>query len=145
MPTSRQPMKSLPPAMPPRCCRSLASASARCSLDRCTARRESSTGPSRMAREMARCFARTLLISILLAAAGEACGQADVLRRAYAAIEERTQAEFEFKMAGITRQLLGSGAPVARIAPIKAYEDAHLQQGGAVCFLCRRGREGPAA
>jgi len=72
-----------------------------------------------MAHEMAHCFARTLLVSILLAAAGEACAQDDVLRRAYAAIEERTQAEFEFKMAGITRQLLGSGAPVARIAPIK--------------------------
>jgi len=42
-----------------------------------------------------------------------------VLRRVYAAVEERTQAEFEFKMAGITRQLLSSGAPVAKIAPIK--------------------------
>ena len=42
-----------------------------------------------------------------------------MLRRAYAAMEERTQAEFEFNMAGITRQLLGSGAPVGKIAPIK--------------------------
>ncbi len=72
-----------------------------------------------MAHEMAHCFARTLLVSVLLAAAGEAWAQDDVLRRAYAAIEERTQADFEFKMAGITRQLLGSGAPVAKIAPIK--------------------------
>lgn len=72
-----------------------------------------------MAHEMARRLAWTLLASILLVAAGEACAQDDVLRRVYAAVEERTQAEFEYKMAGITRQLLGAGAPVAKIAPIK--------------------------
>ena len=37
----------------------------------------------------------------------------------YAAVEERTHAEYEFRMAGITRQLLRSGAPVSRLAPIK--------------------------
>jgi len=68
---------------------------------------------------MVRRFAWTLLVSILLAVAGEAGAQDDVLRRAYAAMEERTQAEFEYKMAGITSQLLGAGAPVAKIAPIR--------------------------
>jgi hypothetical protein len=72
-----------------------------------------------MAHEMARRLARTLLFSILLAAAGEVRAQDDVLRRVYAAVEERTLAEFEYNLAGITRQLLRSGAPVARIAPIK--------------------------
>ena len=59
------------------------------------------------------------MILILLAAAGQARAQDDVLRRAYAAVEERTQAEYEFNMAGITRQMLRSGAPVSKIAPIK--------------------------
>ena len=50
-PTSRRPTRSSPPATPPRCCRSRASASARCSPARSTARRGSSIGPSRMAHE----------------------------------------------------------------------------------------------
>ena len=45
MPTSRRPTRSSPPATPRRCCRSPASASARCSPVRSTARRGSSTGP----------------------------------------------------------------------------------------------------
>ena len=66
-----------------------------------------------------------------------------MLQRAYAAVEERTQAEYEFNMAGITRQLLRSGAPVSKIAPIKermkmlSYNRAAL-----FAFLRRRGREG---
>ena len=59
------------------------------------------------------------MFSMVLAAAGQAWGQDGVLRRMYAAAEERTHAEYEFRMAGITRQLLRSGAPVSRLAPIK--------------------------
>jgi hypothetical protein len=73
-----------------------------------------------MARKMAGRLARALLFSILLAAAGQVRAQDDeVVRRIYAAVAERTQAEYEFNMAGITRQLLSSGAPVSRLAPIR--------------------------
>ena len=72
-----------------------------------------------MVLEMARGFGRVLMFSILLAAAGQARAQDDVLRRMYAALEERIHAEYEFKMAGITQQLLLSGAPVSKLAPIK--------------------------
>lgn len=72
-----------------------------------------------MVLEMARAVGRALLFAILLAVAGGARAQGDVLRRIYAAVEERTQAEYEYNMAGITRQLLRSGAPVSKIAPIK--------------------------
>lgn len=41
------------------------------------------------------------------------------MHRAYAAVAERTQAEYEFNMAGITRQMLSSGAPVSKIAPVR--------------------------
>jgi hypothetical protein len=73
-----------------------------------------------MALEIAGKLVRTLLFSILLSAAGQARADDDeVARRVYAAVAERTQAEYEFNMAGITRQLLGSGAPVSRLAPIR--------------------------
>jgi hypothetical protein len=72
-----------------------------------------------MVHETACRFAVAFLFSIALAAPRGAWAQEDVLRRVYAAIEERTQAEFEYNMAGITRQLLRSGAPVSKLAPIK--------------------------
>jgi hypothetical protein len=62
---------------------------------------------------------RGLMLAILLAWAGQACAQDAALQRAYAAVAERTHAEYEFNMAGITRQMLRSGAPVSKIAPIR--------------------------
>ena len=59
------------------------------------------------------------LTFLILLAAGQVRAQDDVTLRAYAAVEERTQAEYEFHMAGITRQLLLSGAPVSKLGPIK--------------------------
>jgi hypothetical protein len=73
-----------------------------------------------MAVERARVFYGTVMVSLLLAVAGQARAQEDdVLRRVYAAVEERTLAEFEYTMAGITRDLLRLGRPVSAIAPIK--------------------------
>jgi hypothetical protein len=72
-----------------------------------------------MVLEMARRFAQALVVSIVLTAASQASAQGDVLRRVYAAVEERTVAEFEYNMAGITRELLRLGRPVSKIAPIK--------------------------
>lgn len=72
-----------------------------------------------MVLEMARAYAGTLILSMLLAAASQARAQDDVLRRVYSAVEERTLAEFEYNMAGITRELLRLGRPVSKIAPIK--------------------------
>ncbi|MEA2982491.1 MAG: hypothetical protein QOF91_1721 [Alphaproteobacteria bacterium] len=65
-------------------------------------------------------LAWALMFPVLLAAAGQARAQEDVLlQRFYASVAERTQAEYEFNMAGITRQLLRSGAPVSKLAPIR--------------------------
>jgi hypothetical protein len=76
-----------------------------------------------MALEMAR-RASALTFLILIAVAGPAGAQDvrsqdDALRLAYAAMEERTQAEYEYNMAGLTQQLLRSGAPVSKLAPVR--------------------------
>ena len=71
---------------------------------------------------MAGRLAWALMVAILLAAAGQARAQDRepddaLLLRFYASVKERTHTEYEFIMAGITRQVLGSGAPISRIAP----------------------------
>jgi hypothetical protein len=72
-----------------------------------------------MVVKLARGLGQALLSLILLACGWQARAQDDVLRRVYAAIEERTQAEYEFNMAGITRELLRTGGSVRKIAPIR--------------------------
>jgi hypothetical protein len=56
---------------------------------------------------------------VLLVAAGPARAQDDILQRTYAAVEQRTQAEYEFAIGGIARQLLRSGAPYSKSVPIR--------------------------
>jgi hypothetical protein len=68
---------------------------------------------------MTRNLAPGLLLIILLASVGQARAQSDAMHRAYAAVEQRTLAEYEFNMAGITRQMLSSGASPGRLAPIR--------------------------
>jgi hypothetical protein len=62
---------------------------------------------------------RTLIFLILLAAAGQARAQdraqADAVQRVYSAMESRIRAEYEFHLAGMARQVLGSGAPASKI------------------------------
>lgn len=60
-----------------------------------------------------------LILAAMLAAAGQARAQDEAVQRAYAAIAERTQAEYEYNMAGITRQLLRAGGAVGKLAPIR--------------------------
>jgi hypothetical protein len=74
----------------------------------------------RMVREMTRCLAQMLMFLILLSIAGPVRAQDDdVARRAYAAVEDRTHAEYEYNMAGITRQMLKMGASFDKITPIR--------------------------
>jgi len=55
-----------------------------------------------------------LMFLLLLSAAGQARAQ-DAAQRAYAAMEPRIRAEYEFHLAGVARQVLGSGAPASKI------------------------------
>jgi hypothetical protein len=61
---------------------------------------------------------RALLVLIL--GAGVASAQDELVQRIYAGMEARIHAEYEFNLAGVTRQLLGSGAPLSKIEPFKA-------------------------
>jgi hypothetical protein len=65
---------------------------------------------------MVRKVKRALAILIMLAAAGQARAQDDMLLRAYAAVEPRLRAEFEFQMQGIEQQVLSAGAMFDKIA-----------------------------
>src|SRR3954469_14898219 len=56
-----------------------------------------------------------LMFLLLLSAASQARAQDDAAQRAYAAMEPRIRAEYEFHLAGIARQVLGSGAPASKI------------------------------
>ena len=66
---------------------------------------------------------RALIVLLLLAAAGQTRAQDQIkdraddetVRRAYAAIQPRIQAEYEFHLAGMARQVLRSGTPASRI------------------------------
>jgi hypothetical protein len=60
---------------------------------------------------------RALIFLIFLGAAGQACAQdnADAAQRVYSAMEPRMRAEYEFHLAGVARQVLGSGAPASKI------------------------------
>jgi hypothetical protein len=68
---------------------------------------------------MAASMIRAIVVLLLLAATGPARAQDDALRRIYAALERRTQAEYEFNVAGASRQLLMSGAPPQKIESVK--------------------------
>src|SRR4051794_38540269 len=117
IPTSRPPTKSSPPAMPPRCCRSPASASAHCSPVRFIVRRGSFIGPLRITPEswLDLRMKRALVFLLLLAAASQVCAEDDAVQRVYAAMEPRIRGEYEFHLAGVARQVLGSGAPASKI------------------------------
>ena len=56
-----------------------------------------------------------LMFLLLLSAASQARAQDDAAQRAYAAMEPRIRAEYEFHLAGVARQVLGSGAPASKI------------------------------
>jgi hypothetical protein len=58
---------------------------------------------------------RALMFLLLLAAASQARAQDDAVQRVYAAMEPRIRAEYEFHLAGVARQVLGSGAPASKI------------------------------
>jgi hypothetical protein len=60
-----------------------------------------------------------LLFLVLLVPAGPVLAQEDILQRTYAAVEQRTHAEYEFAIGGIARQLLRSGAPYSKSVPIR--------------------------
>jgi hypothetical protein len=59
------------------------------------------------------------MLLVLVATAGLARAQDEFLRRAYAAVEQRTLAEYEFAIGGIARELLRSGAPYSKSVPIR--------------------------
>jgi hypothetical protein len=63
---------------------------------------------------------RALLVLILLGAAVARAQQDELVQRIYASMEARIHAEYEFNLAGVTRELLGSGAPLSKIEPFKA-------------------------
>src|SRR3954469_11270693 len=111
MPTSRQPTNCSPPATHPRYCPSPASANVRCSPVRSIARRANSIGLTRMVREMVGWRSWALMLAMLVAFVGQVRAEDDVLQRVYAGVQERIHAEFEYNLAGVTRQLLRSGAP----------------------------------
>jgi hypothetical protein len=56
-----------------------------------------------------------LMFLLLLSAASQARAQDEAAQRAYAAMEPRIRAEYEFHLAGVARQVLGSGAPASKI------------------------------
>ncbi len=58
---------------------------------------------------------RALVFLLLLAATSQVCAQDDTVQRIYSAIEPRIRAEYEFHLAGVARQVLGSGAPASKI------------------------------
>src|SRR2546423_14523346 len=64
---------------------------------------------------MAPPMTRALMFLLLLAAASQARAQDDAVQRVYAAMEPRIRAEYEFHLAGVARQVLGSGAPASKI------------------------------
>src|SRR5882757_4848167 len=64
---------------------------------------------------MASRMTRVVVFLLLLAAASQARGQDDAVERVYAAMEPRIRAEYEFHLAGVARQVLGSGAPASKI------------------------------
>jgi len=66
---------------------------------------------------------RALMVLLLLAAASQAHAQDQIkdraddeaVRRVYLAMQPRIQAEYEFHLAGVARQVLRSGTPASRI------------------------------
>jgi len=58
---------------------------------------------------------RALVFLLLLAAASQVCAEDDAVQRVYAAMEPRIRGEYEFHLAGVARQVLGSGAPASKI------------------------------
>ena len=58
---------------------------------------------------------RALMFLLLLAVASQAHAQDDTVQRVYSAMEPRIRAEYEFHLAGVARQVLGSGAPASKI------------------------------
>lgn len=68
---------------------------------------------------MLRDVARVSIFLVLLASVAPARAQNDALHRAYEAVKERTLTEYEFNMAGITRQMLSQGASVSKIIPVR--------------------------
>src|SRR5947208_16213350 len=64
---------------------------------------------------MAPRMTRALMFLLLLAAASQVRAQDDAVQRVYAALEPRIRAEYEFHLAGVARQVLGSGAPASKI------------------------------
>ena len=55
------------------------------------------------------------MLLFLLAAASQAYAQDDSVQLIYSAMEPRIRAEYEFHLAGVARQVLGSGAPASKI------------------------------
>jgi hypothetical protein len=68
---------------------------------------------------MPRRLGRALLFLVLVVTAGPARAQDDILQLTYAAVEQRTRAEYEFTIRGIARELLRSGAPYSKSVPIR--------------------------
>jgi len=66
---------------------------------------------------------RALVVLLLLAAASQARAQAqtqdrvddETVQRVYLAMQPRIQAEYEFHLAGVARQVLSSGSPASKI------------------------------
>jgi hypothetical protein len=56
---------------------------------------------------------------LILLDAGVARAQEELVQRIYASMEPRIHAEYEFNLAGVTRHVLGSGAPLSKIEPFK--------------------------
>jgi hypothetical protein len=73
-----------------------------------------------MVREVVGWFGRVLILAMPIAFMGQARAEDDVLRRVYAGVQERIHAEYEYNLAGVTRQLLRSGAPLSKLDPVKA-------------------------
>src|SRR5690242_15310361 len=105
--------------MPRSSSRSPASASARYSLGRCTARRGNSTGRSRMVRECSSRLLRAAIMLVLLAPAATALAQIDKMQMIYAGLADNIRKEYQLHVNQAVRQLIVSNAPMGKIEPVK--------------------------
>ena len=88
---------------------------------------------------------RALMFLLLLAAASQARAQDDAVQRIYAAMEPRIRAEYEFHLAGVARQVLGTGAPVNEIELFQRRLKMLAYNRAVLVALHRGDREGSAA